>query len=410
MKRRTDQRNDLLCRDKRGPLFLFLLYLILMVTACSQQGKEAFSAAASFVYGRERENTKTQNLTEGNHIEGKIAEVDGKVLIEDTEIPEEIEEELRSVSYIISFAGDCTLADLTMRREDGRSGTFKTFSGVVGEDYGWPFRNVLSYFENDDLTFVNFEGVLGFEGWPLDKMFLFRGSEEYVNCLTLGSIEMVTLANNHCYDFDYPGYDYSVQCLENAGVTYVEENNISLYVLREGTEEELRIGFYAASWPSLAQVRAGMEKLHELEPDLIVCAFHWGDEDVYHPYTPQIEVGHLAIDLGASIVYGSHAHVLQPVEEYGDGIIYYGMGNFCFGGNDHPLDYDSAILQQEIIREADGEVHLGKLMVIPCSISSEEKVNNCQPTPYEEGTDEYERTLEKLNGTYDGYIGEVHYY
>jgi poly-gamma-glutamate capsule biosynthesis protein CapA/YwtB (metallophosphatase superfamily) len=37
-----------------------------------------------------------------------------------------------------------------------------------------------------------------------------------------------------------------------------------------------------------------------------------------------------AIDAGADLVIGHHAHVLQGVEFYQDGVIVYGLGNFAF--------------------------------------------------------------------------------
>ena len=39
---------------------------------------------------------------------------------------------------------------------------------------------------------------------------------------------------------------------------------------------------------------------------------------------------HLAVDSGASVVLGHHPHVIQPVEKYKDGYIFYSLGNFVF--------------------------------------------------------------------------------
>ena len=72
------------------------------------------------------------------------------------------------------------------------------------------------------------------------------------------------------------------------------------------------------------------------------------------------------------------------------------MGNFSFGGFTVPADFDTALLQQEVIRDAGGNVALGKLTVVPCRISSIEGRNNYQPTPYEPGTEDCSRVLEKL--------------
>ena len=78
------------------------------------------------------------------------------------------------------------------------------------------------------------------------------------------------------------------------------------------------------------------------------------------------------------------------------------LGNFSFGGNIYPADYDTAIIQQEVILEADGTVTLGERTIIPCSLSSMEKRNNYQPTPYEAGTAAYDRVLQKLDGSWTG--------
>ena len=94
--------------------------------------------------------------------------------------------------------------------------------------------------------------------------------------------------------------------------------------------------------------------------------------------------------------------MLQPVEEYGDGIIYYSMGNFCFGGNSKPEDFDTVLLQQEVIRSPEGQISLGSLTIVPCSISSEDRVNNYQPTPMAADSEEYARVLSKLDGSFEG--------
>ena len=135
---------------------------------------------------------------------------------------------------------------------------------------------------------------------------------------------------------------------------------------------------------------------------MVVCAFHWSKEGSYRPTAAVQDLAHAAIDAGADIVYGHHPHVLQKIEEYGAGIIYYSLGNCSFGGSAAPRDFDSAIVQQEVIREPDGSVHLGELTIVPISVSSVKGQNNYQPTPVEEGSDAYSRILSKLDGSFTG--------
>ena len=65
------------------------------------------------------------------------------------------------------------------------------------------------------------------------------------------------------------------------------------------------------------------------------------------PSDAQREQARAAIDAGATLVVGSHPHVLQPLEPYGDGLIAYSLGNFVFDGFWDPAN-DSAILLVEL--------------------------------------------------------------
>jgi poly-gamma-glutamate synthesis protein (capsule biosynthesis protein) len=59
-------------------------------------------------------------------------------------------------------------------------------------------------------------------------------------------------------------------------------------------------------------------------------SFHFGDE--YQPLSNdrQKRIARAAVDAGADIVVGHHAHVAQEVEEYNNGVIAYSLGNFVF--------------------------------------------------------------------------------
>lgn len=68
------------------------------------------------------------------------------------------------------------------------------------------------------------------------------------------------------------------------------------------------------------------------QADLVVVMLHFGVEYDTAPSAAQRELAHAAIDAGATLVIGSHPHVLQPVEEHRGGLIAYSLGNFVFDG------------------------------------------------------------------------------
>lgn len=307
------------------------------------------------------------------------------------------------VSYTFSFAGDCTLGTYKDKWYSAQG-----FIKVIGENYDHPFQNVRQYFENDDFTIINLEVVLADKGYSVGKTFTFRGPTAYSQIMSGSSVEAVTLANNHTMDYGEDGYKSTKKVLTDAGIHYAENYSSTLITLDKG----LVVGLYALGDDvgGIDQKRAvsDIKKLKEDGAELIIVAAHWGKEGQYRPTATQEKLGRAMIDAGANIIYGHHPHVLQPIEEYNGGIIYYSMGNFCFGGHTNPRDKDSVLIQQEVIRTHDGTVSLGELTLIPCSISSSDR-NNYQPTPCEAGSEMYNRVLAKLKGVFDGSNLDVDY-
>ena len=292
--------------------------------------------------------------------------------------------------YVLTFVGDCTFADTN---ENAHA---DSFSKVVGDDYDYPFADVVEYFRNDDCTFVNLECTLSDRGVRKNKEYTYRGDPEYINILTRGSVEFANIGNNHSTDYGLVSHDDTVSLLNEAGIYYAEPAETVLFT----TESGLTIGVYVNVEPfDTSNMAADVKRLRDQGAEIIVGCFHWGMNYYYRVFPEMTKVGHLAIDVGIDIVYGHHSHLLQKVEEYNGGIIYYGVGNFCYGGSRNPRDKDTAIFQQTVIRDSDGTVRLGELNVIPCHVSGILSYgNDYQPTPMEVGSKAYERALSKLFG------------
>ena len=307
-----------------------------------------------------------------------------------TEEPTEAPTEGRDGFFTLTFVGDCTFGSTAATWEYESS-----FVQVVGEDYRYPFAKVVDIFENDDFTLANLEGPLTEVGTPMEKQFVFRGLPAYTAILTENSVEAVTLANNHALDYGFEGRKATMEALTEAGVAYGAREETFLYT----TESGLTIGVYCDDFAfDRVHIADSIASLREQGAEIVICAFHWGQEQMYQPAQNEIDWGQIAIDAGADIVAGHHPHVLQPVEYYKNGVIFYSLGNFSFGGNTHPTDTDSVILQQEVFRGPDGVMNLGELKVIPVSITSTKGQNNYQPMPLEEGSEAYNRVMEKLFG------------
>ncbi|MGE0057200.1 MAG: CapA family protein, partial [Dehalococcoidia bacterium] len=93
--------------------------------------------------------------------------------------------------------------------------------------------------------------------------------------------------------------------------------------------------------------------------DIVIVSVHAGVEYQDAPTAEQRRLDRAAIDAGASILLGHHAHVFQGWEVYGDGVIVYGLGNFVFDLDTDdlatlgPRPFQTAVMRFELSPEGD---------------------------------------------------------
>ena len=320
----------------------------------------------------------------------KETETDTESVAETEEGGSETEPALENRTVTISLAGDCSLGRLSIH---GYEGTFYEMYDLMGADYF--FSNVKEIFEQDDLTLVNFEGVLTDSNQTVEKKYNIKGKPEFNQILTAGSVEAVSLGNNHLIDYGQQGIDDTVAALQAVDVVYAYDDAIGIYK----TESGVRIGFVSVNEVyDEEQVEVylenGINALKE-EVDLILACCHWGEELHRYPETYQRELGRKCIDWGADIVVGCHPHVLQGIDCYNGKYIIYSLGNFCFGGNKNPKDKNTMIVQAEATLDVNGIVDGMQLSVIPCTISSVSNRNDYCPTIAE--GEKREEIIRKMN-------------
>lgn len=298
----------------------------------------------------------------------------------------------KDVSITISAAGDCTFSSDIKQYAD------RSFFAVYNKqkDDTYFFQNIKSYFAQDDLTLVNFEGTLSNRGSRVEKQWAFRGKPSYVNILNEGSIEAVAFANNHVRDYGEISYTDTIKSLEKAKITYSSYTQVGVYEVKG-----IKVGMISVQETGRSDaatvLRKAIKNMKREKPDLVIVSFHWGMEHTSILTKAQKDLSRIAVEEGgADLVLGHHPHVLQPVEKYKDAYIVYSLGNFCFGGNTNPTDKDTMIYQQTFTFHNDQLVKDDQVKIIPCSVSSVSNKNNYQPTPAKGS--EKKRILKKING------------
>ena len=310
--------------------------------------------------------------------------------------------EAEEKSIRLTFTGDVTLGcEEILRRE-----AYSLVGYAQEHGYDYFFEKVEPLFSADDLTVVNLEGVLSdsAKGENKKKNFRFRGPAEYVNILRAGSVEAVSMGNNHRLDYGMSGSDDTVAALKGEGIVYAYDDIVGMYEVKG-----IKIGYVSVnevSWGfgSKKLIQEGIAKLKEQEADLIIACCHWGIEKDNYTEDYQNELGRICIDAGADLVLGHHPHVLQGIEEYNGKYIVYSLANFSFGANRNPVDKDTMIFQQTFTFLDGEKQETMDAKVIPCSVSSVSERNNFQPTPLD--GEEAARVIERLN-TYSEEFGVV---
>lgn len=283
-------------------------------------------------------------------------------------------------TVLISFAGDFTLGtDTKFAYDDSLPAAFIN----SGKNYSYFMQNVSNIFSSDDYTLVNLETTFtdSNEKAPKDGevFYNFKGPKEYVNILTKGSIEGVTIANNHIYDYGKQGITDTINVLK--------ENNVDICgegykILRD--IQGVKFGFLGyTGWEYSnalkTKISTDISQLRKEGAEVIIPYFHWGIERSYEPYEVQQKLARFCIDNGADAVVGSHPHVIQSMESYKGKLIVYSMGNFCFGGNSNPPDKRTFILQAKANIE-DNKFKSFQYKILPAMISSRNDKNDYIPT------------------------------
>ncbi|HXE05597.1 MAG TPA: CapA family protein [Bryobacteraceae bacterium] len=233
------------------------------------------------------------------------------------------------------FAGDVMLT-----RDVGRRIREK-------KDPAWPFRQIAPYLASADLTFVNLESPFSDKGKRTEHGLIFNADPANIAGLLLAGVDIASAANNHSRDCGSHGVEFTYRWLKSHGIEPVGTGESAAEAHRGVvlTRHGVRFGFLAytydqknGNWrntddriadidiPTMKRDAAEMNR----RCDVLIVSMHNGIEYQKRPNRNQIDFAHAAIDAGATLVIGHHPHVTQPMECYGQGVIFYSLGNFIF--------------------------------------------------------------------------------
>jgi len=246
-----------------------------------------------------------------------------------------------STTITMTFGGDCVLGS----EEHSRSKP-ESFHAII-EQHGmdWPFSGLSKILHQDDISMVNLENVLKDNSRGLNpRLHNFRGPAIFAQILKLGGIDLVNIANNHFVDYGQEGKNSTRDALRDHDIPF--SGYSALYVYEKNG---IKIGFGGIRETVFHQNRKRIaDEIAELKRrgcDYIVYTCHFGIEYEEQHNEVQTLMARSAIDAGANLVIGHHTHVVQGIEEYKGGLIFYSLGNLVFGGNLELSTFDGLMAQ-----------------------------------------------------------------
>lgn len=238
---------------------------------------------------------------------------------------------------------------------------------------------ILKITNESDLFYINHEYTISDRGTPLQgKYYTFRAKPERMELLKEMGTDIVSLANNHVYDYGKEALLDTADLLEKAGIPYVgggrniEEAKRPIYFVING----MKIGFVGASngekikyTPQATEDSPGILRAYDTTEynqviqeaagkcDYLIAYIHWGTEDSNYLNADQQRWGREFLASGADIVIGGHPHVLQGIEYVDGKPIVYSLGDFWFN---HETKY-TGVLKLNIQYEG-----LKEMSFVPC--------------------------------------------
>lgn len=300
----------------------------------------------------------------------------------------------------LSFAGDVLFDDhyaiTGLVRADG-----DISKGVMPE--------VIERMQAADVMMLNNEFAYSDRGAPLEeKQFTFRARPETVSYLNDMGVDIVSLANNHAYDYGPDALTDTLDILRQAEIPYVgagrniDEARKPVYFI----VGDLKIAIVSATQierldtPDTKEATADspgvfrcwngdklLETVREADrnSDFVVVYIHWGTENVAELDWAQLKQAPELVGAGADLIIGDHPHCLQPLGVIRGVPVIYSMGNFWF--NSKTLDTGMV----EVVIDGSGIV---SYQFVPCLQSG------CRTTLLEGA--EKERVLAYLRSISEG--------
>lgn len=265
----------------------------------------------------------------------------------------------------VSIVGDISLADnwSVMPAYDARG---------LGVD-GILSAEALDIMRGSDLMVANSEFTVSNRGSAIPgKAYTFRANPDRLSIYDDMGVDLVTLANNHVYDFQGDAFNDMLDAFVQRNMPHIgaghnleEAKKAYYYKAPSGQTIAFVNASRAEKWgidtPGATETTGGILlcydtahfvdaiKTAKANSDIVVAIIHWGTESSHVLEQVQIDTAKEYIDAGADMIVGGHAHTLQGIDFYNGKPIIYNLGDYIFNDMSEP----TAIFQFKLSPEGE---------------------------------------------------------
>lgn len=256
------------------------------------------------------------------------------------------------------------------------------------EDPGSIFEQVAGLLNKGDIAFCQLEAVLSDRGTILPQARLAsRVDPKTAGAIKGAGFDVVSFASNHCMDLGSEAFSDTLNVLREQGLAVIgvganiEEARRPAIIERNGARIAflayntiLPEGYWATvdrpgcapmraltlyeqiehdqpgtpcrihTFPHRDDLRAMVEdiKKAKAQVDVVIVSMHWGIHFIPAVLADyQRDMARVAIDSGADLILGTHAHILKGIEVYAGKAVFYSLCNFALD-----LRADEKLLQR----------------------------------------------------------------
>lgn len=262
-------------------------------------------------------------------------------------------------------------------------------------DFSYLFDDIKYNIQTADIAIGNLETTFagsskGYSSYPT-----FNTPENLAYTLKKVGFDVLSTANNHCYDKGYSGIESTIDYLDDADIshtgTFKSEEEQSKILIKN--VKGIKIAFlsftygtngipvpsdkgYSVNLIDKDLIKKQLDLAKAQNPNMICVSMHWGIEYQTTPNSEQKDLADFLFKNGTDIIIGNHPHVLQNFEKKEitlddgttkDGLVIYSLGNFLADQN-KKYTRDSAIMNVNITKDENDKIKINTVKYIPTYI------------------------------------------